>query len=179
MPQRPSSLKNNRPPAHAVRAVQRPSEKSFCFSDGLLGAFRLLWGFQAALGLSGCFGAFRLLWGFQAALGLSGCFGAFRLPETVARLAPSPAPQCGVGLGRGWQFAKLRLPLPLSRKNFRSGNRPHPSPPPQAGEGMRWLICFRLPYASAVSRRKTPVSPLRPGRSPWPGGCRRAFWPAA
>ena len=125
-------------------------------------------------------GRLKSLFAFQTAFwGFSGCFGVFRLPETVARLAPSPSPQREGGLGRRWQFAKLRLPLPLSRKNFRSGNRPHPSPPPQAGEGMRWLICFRLPYASAVSRRKTPVSPLRPGRSPWPGGCRRAFWPAA
>ncbi|EKY03170.1 hypothetical protein HMPREF9120_02754 [Neisseria sp. oral taxon 020 str. F0370] len=70
-------------------------------------------------------GRLKSLFAFQTAfLGFSGCFGVFRLPETVARLAPSPAPQREGGLGRGWQFAKLRLPLPLSRKNFPSGNRP-------------------------------------------------------
>ena len=125
-------------------------------------------------------GRLKSLFAFQTAfLGFSGCFGVFRLPEKPLRaLLPPLRPSAREGWGGG-QFAKLRLPLPLSRKNFRSGNRPHPNPPPQAGEGMRWLICFRLPYASAVSRRKTPAPPPQPGRSPWPDARRRAFWPAA
>ena len=54
-------------------------------------------------------------------------------PKAACYFAPSPALTRGrVGVGVAFHRNAFCLPL---RKSFRYDNRPHPNPPPQAGEG--------------------------------------------
>ena len=58
-----------------------------------------------------------------------------RQPESVeptARLTPSPAPQARGRVGVG--VAVRRTAFAAAPQSYCNGRRPHPSPPPQAGE---------------------------------------------